>query len=373
MPVARENPVVLKQEITAQVALEPVFNIFNSLTLLIKARHFSGFSDWVYKTAERMDKKLSRNHRLVFEGLHYALTPEQSLPSFPDYIHQMAAVDPLYLRNKLFDAYLRVDCTQIETGKCFKDTPDEMDPESVLGSAEDYIRFLEERFGKGEVDEEMETASYSLVSDPPAMQKFIVAHLWNIWDRVMAKEWARVEPMLQGSVRAFEKVDLQDRSILEAAELVLDIDLQSNHEILKGKLENVHKLTFIPSAHIGPYQFDYGFGTKKWLIFGARIPQGMTPETPELKRTEVLVRINALSDETRLKILQLIAATGSMTSSEIMTHLDLSQSAASRHLMQLSATGYLNASTMQGTKHYTINPNRIEETMQAVTAFLLNK
>lgn len=376
MPVTRENVIAIKEQTCCKVALEPVFNIFNSLELLIRKEYMSGLNEWVYRTDSRLDERLKWNHRLAFEGLNLALIPEQSLPSFPDYIQWIGAVDPLHLRDKLFEGYLRVHPAKTEDGSCshwISEEPDQMDPEEVLGSPEEYIRFLNGRFGENVADTALETEAYKLVIDPPAMQKFIVAHLWNIWDEVMAEEWERVKPMLSGVVNAFEKTDLQEKTVLEAAELVLDVDFESNHEKLKRKLENVQSLTFIPSAHIGPYQFDYGFGATKRLVFGMRLPRGTGVEAPELQRNEVLVRINALSDETRLKILQLIAATGPMSASDIMTHLGLSQSAASRHLMQLSATGYLTESRVQGAKQYTINPKRVEETLQAVSAFLLNK
>ena len=373
MPVTKENLIPIQREDRFQVSLEPAFNIFSSLTLLIKAGNVSGFNEWVYRTLANMSDQLKWNHRLAFEGLHYALVPDRSFPSFPDYIRHIAALDPLILRDKLFDTYLRIDYRQMDVCHCFKDTPDEMDPENVLGSADEYITFLEDRFGPGQADMELEKEAYKLVSNPPSMQKFAVAHLWRIWDEVMAEEWERVKPMLNGAVQAFQSLDLQGKSSLEAAKLVLDIDLENGQEKLRTKLENAQKITFIPSAHIGPYQNDFGLGGTKWLVFGVRLPSSVHTAPPELKRTEMLVRLNALADETRLKILQLIAAAGAMTSSEIMTHLDLSQSAASRHLMQLSATGYLTENRVQGAKQYSLNPQRIEETLQAISAFLLNK
>ena len=45
-----------------------------------------------------------------------------------------------------------------------------------------------------------------------------------------------------------------------------------------------------------------------------------------------------------------------------MQGLDLSQSAASRHLKQLSATGYLLERRFSGAKCYKLNPQRIRDT-----------
>jgi len=55
-----------------------------------------------------------------------------------------------------------------------------------------------------------------------------------------------------------------------------------------------------------------------------------------------------------------------------MTQLDLSQSAASRHLKQLSATGYLSERRREGAKCYSLDPERIEDVLAAVSSYLLS-
>jgi predicted ArsR family transcriptional regulator len=61
---------------------------------------------------------------------------------------------------------------------------------------------------------------------------------------------------------------------------------------------------------------------------------------------------------------------GEARSQDIMQTLELSQSAASRHLQQLSATGYLTERRCEGAKCYRLNSDRIEETLLAVRVFL---
>ena len=108
-----------------------------------------------------------------------------------------------------------------------------------------------------------------------------------------------------------------------------------------------------------------------WVLFGARVPEGAVVHAPDLTRAEILVRLNALADDTRLRMLKLIAEEGELHSQDIMTHLALSQSATSRHLKQLSATGYLNERRCEGAKCYELNPRRIEDTLQALSAFAI--
>jgi hypothetical protein len=53
--------------------------------------------------------------------------------------------------------------------------------------------------------------------------------------------------------------------------------------------------------------------------------------------------------------------------------LELSQSAASRHLRQLTATGYLVERRSQVAKCYSLNPARVDDTLRALKRFLRAK
>jgi ArsR family transcriptional regulator len=100
------------------------------------------------------------------------------------------------------------------------------------------------------------------------------------------------------------------------------------------------------------------------------MPAGVRAVSPELDVAEMLVRLNALSDETRLRILALVGEHGELCTPEIMAELDLPQSTAQRHLKQLSATGYLTERRRDGSKCFSLNPARIDDTLEAVQALL---
>ena len=106
------------------------------------------------------------------------------------------------------------------------------------------------------------------------------------------------------------------------------------------------------------------------ILFGARLPEGTEYYAPDLSRAEILVRLGALADDTRLRILRLISEEGEQRSKDIMQELELSQSAASRHLKQLSATGYLTERRCEGAKCYDINDERVDNTLRALSAYL---
>jgi ArsR family transcriptional regulator len=252
-----------------------------------------------------------------------------------------------------------------------EDEPVPVDLDAVLASPEAYVRFLIERFGTEIVDPDLERQAYRYVLDPPAMQALIVAHLREMWDTYLAPEWARVRPMLQDAVRAFQQLDLAGVSDLEAARLITGQELVA--EKWERAIRRAKQIIFVPSAHIGPYLGKFCGVDALRIPFGARLPEGVPFSAPDLSRAEILVRLNALADGNRLRILKLISERGEQSSLDVIADLQLSQSTVSRHLKQLTATGYLSERRCNGAKCYTLNEERVQATVQALSAYLLGR
>jgi DNA-binding transcriptional ArsR family regulator len=355
------------------VALEPAQNAFTSLLLLTKVEHLSGLSDWVVSTANSFTPRERQRHMLVIIGFYYAILPEQSWPSFPAYVDHLATLDPNELRDRLFAAYAKAP-PLTEGKKAWYKEPRAIDLGAILKNVDSYVNFLRERFDPKKLDTELEAQAYSYVIDPPAMQDLVVSHLRKMWDEHLAFEWERARPMLHDSVEAFQQIDFSDMSRLEAVRLV------TGQETEKGKwgyecelFERAERVIFIPSAHIGPYRLMLLAGDTIMMLFGARLPKGVHFHAPDLNRAEIVVRLSALADDSRLRILRLISEKGELSSHDVMAALGLSQSATSRHLKQLSATAYVSERRCNGAKCYKLNPERIEDTLRAVSIFLLVK
>jgi DNA-binding transcriptional ArsR family regulator len=354
------------------VALEPARNAFHSLSLLAKAEELSGLGDWVTHTLDALTPRERKRHKLVFYGLYFAMVPEQSWSSFPEHVDHLATRNPTALRDRILAIYARHPLLTNGENQVWYDKPRPIDPEAILKDVDSYLDFLRERYEMDQSEAELEAQAYSYLADPPAMQDLIVSHLRKMWDEYLAPEWERVEPMLQDAVRAFQQVDFSKMSKFEAARLITGQELE--REKWEWKFEQVKKVVFVPSAHLGPYLGKlWAGGDTLWVLFGARLPEGVPFHAPDLSRAEIVVRLNALADDSRLRILKLISEKGESSSQDIMAALGLSQSAASRHLQQLSATGYLSERRCNGAKCYQLNPERIENTLQAVSNFLLGK
>jgi DNA-binding transcriptional ArsR family regulator len=371
MPAPDPDFIVAPVDSPVSVAVEPAQNALNSLLLLVSADKLSGLDEWVVRTSGALTPEQGHNNRLVLLGLHYAVVPDRSWPSFPAYVDHLAAQDPTTMRDRIFNAYAQF----LEDGECCG-VPDptleqtSLDTAPLLQSVDAFLEFLAKRFPPESLDLEIESEAHRYLNDPPAMQSLVVSHLRSMWEEFLAPEWSRVAPMLQASVDAFQQLDLNELPRFEAAQLVLGRTLDEWWEPL---LEGMERLIFVPSAHVGPYAGKFRSGDTLWVLFGARIPEGVRVYAPDLSRAEVLVRLNALADDTRLRVLKLISEGGEQRSQDIMARLELSQSAVSRHLKQLSATGYLNERRCEGAKCYTLNPQRIEDTLRAVSVFLLGK
>lgn len=345
--------------------LEPAFNVHDSLVLLARASDISGLGDWVYRTVDAMSAEERERHLLVIIGLFYAARPEASYPSYPLYLEHLASLSPLQMRDKIMNAYISLARMSDHAEPSLIPT----DFDEILADVDSFLAFLKMGFSEDNIFPEVERRAYTYLIDPPALHELVVSHLRHMWHRYAAVEWERVRPMLQKSVKAYEQVDYRGMDRGDIVRFVLGRDDNDDCDWLLSKLQMSDTVTFVPSAHTGPYVHKYYVDGHLWVLFGARQPEGAM-DVPELSRAEILVRLSALSDDMRLSILKLVADEGELKSQDIMQALDLSQSAASRQLKQLSAAGFLQERRCNGAKCYRFNPERLRTTVEGLTAYL---
>jgi DNA-binding transcriptional ArsR family regulator len=353
-------PVVLEKTAikNIQVSLAPTHSIFSSMLLLAKEDQPPGIHEWINKTQAAMSKKDLDEHTLAVIGFYYAILPEEGNITFPAYLNQLDKTDATALRDRMLNAY---------AGLWQKTTPD-VNWDEVLASADSYIDFLKSRFDEEHVDEKLEKRAYDYVIDPPAMKDFLIRYMTWAWKTHFEPEWKRVEPMLLASVRSFSGTDLTTMSRIEAASYVTGQDVSDTNWC--KKLDAMENVVFIPSAHVGPYVHAQAVGDTLQVHFGARQPDENRERIPELDRTEIVARLSALADDTRLHILQLVAEKGEIRVHDVLDVINLSQPSVSRYLSQLTASGYFHERRESGAKVYILNHDRIEKTLKAVSAFL---
>jgi DNA-binding transcriptional ArsR family regulator len=371
MPLQLQDTIDLTElEGTVRVSMEEARSVMQSLLLLVWGYNKPGISDWVLETHQAMSRSERWTNEIVVLGLHYATMPSESWHSFPAYLDYLEAMEPTMLRDKMFSAYEKLSCRLSPEEGAYPEGEQQIDQAEALSSPEMYLGYLRQRFAENNVDEEVERAAYALVIDPPQMQRVIVDHLRSMWQKYLATEWRRRRPVLQQAVRVLKQVNLNDLSFIEAARLATGQDFEE--EKWEKSFAQASRLVIVPHPHAGPYTMrQYGADRTLYMFIGAHLPKGSMLDAPDLTRSEILVRLNALTDDTRLQILRQIAESGELRSQEIIDVLELSQSAASRHLAQLTAAGYLKERRCEGAKCYSLNDERLSDTLQAVANYLL--
>ncbi|NJN19383.1 MAG: winged helix-turn-helix transcriptional regulator [Oscillochloris sp.] len=360
MPIA-ETDLLMAPGNPYQVALEPAHNNLYSLLLLTQAEQLLGLDPWITQTRERLSPEEQHRNRLVIEGLYHTVFPARSYPSFPSYLTDLAAADPFVLRDRLVHETLRGAC---EIHPALSEVPSVQD---MLADQAVYLDFLARYWPVGGFDPEIESEVHTLLQNPQRMHALILDHLRTMWQSCLAPEWERSRPLLQESVDAFRRIDLRGLEPHQAAEQVLGRELPG--EKWSRILADADQVVFVPSRHTGPYLRGFSADKRVWLFFGARLPEGITYGGSALSRSELLVRLNTLTDDTRLQVLALLAEHGERCAQDLIVDLDISQSSVSRHLRQLIAAGFVSERWRDGSKCYQLNQARIGDTLRALEQF----
>ncbi|TAH48325.1 MAG: ArsR family transcriptional regulator [Chloroflexota bacterium] len=365
MPAELQAELVQTIPATITFELEPAHNLLYSLLLLTYVEQMPGLDDWVTRTHNALSPERRHNNRLVLEGLHFAVVPTRSYNSFEEYLNDLEATDAVELRDRLLERL---------TTKTMRDLPRGVRAEPAFNTQklldkEAYIQWLSEKF-QGDFDEALEREAHDYLTDPPRMKTLIVYHLQTMWRDVLRAEWQRVRPMLEEAVNAFRAQEFSRLSAVEVAKRVARQELKPYWEEM---IQRARHLILIPSAHLGPYFGKFSYEDTLWLLFGAHLSAGMRTESSALTRSELVVRLSALNDDTRLRILELLSKREELCAQDVITLLDVSQPAASRHLKQLSATGYVTERRREGNKCYALNRERLDETCELLNRFLGRK
>lgn len=346
-------------------------NVLESLSLILEADDLSGLSEWVMATSQAMPPALKARHRLFVRGFDIILNSVfppmgDTIDSFPRYLDALAAQNPVVLRDGMLNYLLQnVPHHYPEQVAHLDRLPTAAE---LLADADAYSTYITTLMPDCAADVAMYRESHAYLAQPDMLPDSLVGHLREMWQAWMAPEWTRVEPMIRESAAAFEKVDLSGQSLPDVVRTVTNRDMR---DWLDKKLHRASRIVFVPSAHIGPYiGAAMDPNQTLYLFFGARLPRTVAVGSSALSRAELLIRLNALADDTRLRILELLTQHDELCAQDIIERLDLSQSTISRHLSQLTATGYLKERRKDVAKCYSLNTNRVVDTVRALTNFM---
>lgn len=344
------------RETTLSFSLEPAHNAVCDLMLL--ESDVSGAAEWVEQTRSAMQPDLRQTNRLFFS----ALNPVKLLEGGPwsgvqEWADDLSQRDPRHVRDVVLGEWQLAALSMLD---------EDVETASLLGDRAVFLSVADRICC--EKDKEADLALYrrahELLNDPPALLDLIVTHLGTMWQRFLAPEWTRNLPALQAALAALRAIDQSGASTDELVRRIIERELPPSWREAHKEADRV---LLIPSVHIGPYVALMGVyqGTAR-VVFGARVAESSPVQAPAISRSALLMRLNALADSTRLAIVEALATEGELSTQDIIDRFGLSQSSASRHLRQLTATGLLQQRRREIAKLYSLDMNSLEAVYDAL-------
>jgi hypothetical protein len=316
------------RSIPISLAFEPTYNALNSIALLNEVAHMPALGSWVLRTASSLTPAQRRANLLIFMAFAGAVLPDRDWPTFPAYLDDLASQPAGTLRDRAIE---RMGAMPADADALAAQLPQ-------LG-----------------IDATLAADAYALLGDPLAMQDLITTHLRTIWDTALAGEWRPTQQQLAAASR--QRSESETALIAENLRTLIVRDAYDE--------PGVEQILCIPSPHTGRYITRLRQGATLRLFFHGPSSYPAVMRTSPLGRPELLARLAALADDTRLRILELFAEQHELSAPEIMARLDLSQPSVSRHLKQLAP--FLAERRGDGaSKIYSLGSGQIDQTFRAL-------
>jgi DNA-binding transcriptional ArsR family regulator len=220
---------------------------------------------------------------------------------------------------------------------------------------EDAITALGESIG-----EHKKEGRLQLLRDPDASLKSIVEVL-AAW----AEIFGGIEPRVTEIIERDHASRAGDRATLAPVDLI---------ERTTGGIRwlpeaGVRRVILAPSYFSRPYNFLMSAGD--WRLFGYPVADAALEPTDPLAAPQAVVRLHrALGDETRLRILKLLASRD-LYLTEIAQQLDLSKPTIKHHLALLRAAGLVTITESGTVIYYSLRRNRLDDASADIKRFLI--
>ena len=117
--------------------------------------------------------------------------------------------------------------------------------------------------------------------------------------------------------------------------------------------------------------FNFLMSARDWRFFGYPVADSALGPSDALTPPLSVIRLHrALGDETRLRILKLLASRD-LYLTEIAQLLDLSKPTIKHHMIQLRSAGLVTITDSGSVMYYTLRRNRLDDASAEIKAFLV--
>jgi ArsR family transcriptional regulator len=216
--------------------------------------------------------------------------------------------------------------------------------------------FLRPGITRANIDE-----AAALVTSPEQLKRRTVALLNGFWRQCYEPEFERDRADLQRAVRYAQA--------LAHPSVQVTFQELTGHRLppeIEGWFDEVERVVFCPSSHVGSYIQYILYPPSLILYFNAASALRNRPaqsrparqDDESLGAEEVLDGLRAMSDPSRMKIIQMLRH-GELYAQEIVAQLGISQSAVSRHLSTLESADLVTVRPANGMKYYAIDRARL--------------
>ncbi len=347
----------LPRTVAATVAQEPVYNALNSLALLNDVDRLPAVSAWVKQTAAGLSPRQARVNQLIFEALPDAVNPDR-VEDFGAFLASLAAQPPRHFRDQVLVRF----CCRVPPAPPLDEPPAAPAPEQLLVDRQAYLAWTRRLSPGIPLDETLHAEAHALLGDPAVLHDLVVSHLRTLWGSALAAEWSRSFTAPSRAVSGLQHRLKTESAVADNFRLFAERELGAYPAL---DASGVDQIIFVPTPHPGRHVVPRLDGATLRIFFDASRNFATLARTSPIEKPELVLRLAALADETRLRILAMFADRDELSAQEIMAELDLSQSSVSRQLKQLFA--YLVENRAGGAnKLYRLSPAQIDLTFDAL-------
>jgi DNA-binding transcriptional ArsR family regulator len=183
------------------------------------------------------------------------------------------------------------------------------------------------------------------------------------------RAWAQLFTPIETRVTAILERDYESRAADRAALMPVDLIEKTTNGIRWLPESRVRRVILAPSYFSRPYNFLMAAGD--WRLFGYPVSDDALEAVDPLAAPQAVVRLHrALGDETRLRILKLLAGRD-LYLTEIAQQLELSKPTIKHHLALLRSAGLVTITESGTVVYYSLRRNRLDDASADIKRFLI--
>lgn len=351
LPTRKADPLAGRVELEVSPACELIV-VFEALS---RRSHIkgSGLADWIPQTRKKLTSQTLQTVDELFFILPYSLVRRTPTPRTTEsFLEMLENMPDETFGDELVDEH--------QPSQLVREVWEKTKKGELVDKAL-YKTMIEEISEQTEIDHFLNIAP--LLRKQPLVKQLILAALREINEVFFKHEIENILPILQDSVT--QARNLLDSRVVPVRQVIEGL----TQGITLAENVNYNKIVLVPSYFNAPYVStlilkDNGL----FIVYPARTDNNIE-ESEKVTQAQLLRRLKALSDKTRLEILQLLG-NRSYTNQELVEALGLTQPTISHHMRDLRVAALVRVEQQENTKLYSLRTEFIEQLSKELSGYL---